>query len=79
MIRKALTGLVEHKLEYPQGCFVNFDLKIIDLFREMSRREIGIEDRIILEYERVKGLTGRDKLSRMEFSQTWMEMYTLYV
>lgn len=63
----ALTGLVEHKLEYPQGCFVNFDLKIIDLFREMSRREIGIEDRIILEYERVKGLTGRDKLSRMEF------------
>lgn len=63
----ALTGLVEHKLEYPQGCFVNFDLKIIDLIREMSRREIGIEDRIILEYERVKGLTGRDKLSRMEF------------
>ena len=39
----ALTGLVEHKLEYPQGCFVNFDLKIIDLFREMSRREIVVK------------------------------------
>lgn len=41
--------------EYPFECFIDFDFKLIDLFKEQAKKETKVKDRIIIEYESVKG------------------------
>lgn len=45
-------------IEYPEGCNVQFDLKLIDLFEELKRRE-KLSVRIENEYYRLKEALGR--------------------
>lgn len=47
------------EFEFPEGCLVDFDLKLIDLFKEMAQRGLTVRERISLEYDRVKELLGR--------------------
>ncbi len=42
--------------EFPDECMVDFDLRLVDLFREMEKRKQTIRDRIQEEYLRVKEL-----------------------
>lgn len=42
--------------EFPDECMVDFDLRLVDLFREMEKRKRTIRDRIQEEYLRVKEL-----------------------
>lgn len=51
--------------DYPDGCMVDFDLRLIDLFQELARRNQTVKERIRSEYDRVKNLLGRVP-SRME-------------
>ncbi len=53
------------EFEYPDECMVDFDLRLIDLFREMEKRNQTIRERIREEYFRVKELLDRIP-SRME-------------
>ena len=57
---------------YPDGCIVDFDMRLIDLFDEMSRRSLTARERIRREYVRVKELLDGRVPSRMEFF-TYME------
>lgn len=46
-------------LQYPDGCIVDFDMRLVDLFEEMEKKSRGrIQSRITEEYFRVKDLIG---------------------
>ncbi len=51
--------------ELPDDCIVDFDFRLIDLFREMDRRQMKLRDRITREYFRIKDELGR-RPSRMD-------------
>ena len=56
-------------IEYPDDCLVDFDMRLIDLFREISKRSLSIRERILQEYLHVKEkLDGR--------TPTRMELFT---
>lgn len=59
-------------LEYPDDCIVDFDIRLLDLFREMEKREFTIHERIRKEYFRVKELLDDRVPTRMELF-TYME------
>lgn len=48
-------------MEYPEGCNVQFDLKLIDLFEELKKKE-KLSVRIENEYYRLKELLGRQPM-----------------
>ena len=53
------------KTNYPDDCFVDFDMKLIDLFAEMDKKQQSLRDQIKKEYFRVKELLGKQP-SRMD-------------
>ena len=53
------------KTNYPDDCFVDFDMKLIDLFAEMDKKQQTIKEQIRNEYFRVKELLGKQP-SRMD-------------
>lgn len=55
-----------YEIEYPDDCIVDFDMRLIDLFREMDRKSLSIKKRIKQEYYRVKELLDGKVLTRME-------------
>lgn len=61
-----------HRIEYPDDCIVDFDMRLIDLFREMEKKVLSARERIRREYDRVKDLLGNRVPTRMELF-TYME------
>ena len=41
-------------IEYPDDCIVDFDVRLIDLFKEMDKKSLTIKEQINQEYYRVK-------------------------
>ncbi len=52
--------------EYPEDCRVDFDFRIIDVFKKLAAKEMNIKDRILEEFLRVKEVVGH-RPSRVEF------------
>ncbi|MDS0525912.1 DEAD/DEAH box helicase family protein [Clostridium sp. SHJSY1] len=52
--------------EYPEDCRVDFDFRIMDIFKKLAAKEMKIEDRIKEEYFRVKEEL-KHRPSRVEF------------
>ena len=50
---------------FPDDCLIDFDMKLIDLFEEMDKKQMKLRDRIFSEFYRVKELLGNTP-SRME-------------
>ena len=72
---EALEGKTVHdynSIEYPDDCIVDFDMRLIDLFREMDKRSLSVKQRITQEFYRVKELLDGKVPSRMELF-TYME------
>lgn len=59
-------------IEYPDDCIVDFDMRLIDLFRELDKKSLSVRERIRQEYYRVKELLDGKVPSRMELF-TYME------
>lgn len=59
-------GGEDFQFEYPDGCIVDFDMRLIDLFREMENRNLTIRDIIRREYFRVKEFLRGKTPTRME-------------
>ena len=57
--------------DFPDDCLIDFDMKLIDLFAEMDKKNLKISEQIQKEYFRIKELLGRTP-SRMELF-TYME------
>lgn len=43
----------------PEGCLVDFDMRLIDLFEEMQEKGLSFREKVKQEYFRVKDLIGR--------------------
>lgn len=55
-----------NEIEYPDDCIVDFDMRLIDLFREMDKKSLSIKEKIRQEYYRVKELLDGKVPTRME-------------
>lgn len=51
--------------DYPDDCVIDFDMRLIDLFKEMDKKHLRIRDQIRNEYFRVKELLDK-RPSRMD-------------
>lgn len=52
--------------EYPEDCRVDFDFRIIDVFKKLAAKEMNVKERIADEFFRVKELLGH-RPTRVEF------------
>jgi len=48
------TGKLPKEADYPEDCFVDFDFRLIDLFKKMAQDQKKIKDRIIEEFVRIQ-------------------------
>ena len=55
-----------NSIEYPDDCIVDFDMRLIDLFKEMDKKSLSVKERIKQEFYRVKELLGGKVPTRME-------------
>ncbi|MSS64735.1 DEAD/DEAH box helicase [Velocimicrobium porci] len=53
-------------IEYPDDCIVDFDMRLIDLFKELDKKTVSVKERIKQEFYRVKELLDGKVPSRME-------------
>ncbi len=53
-------------MDYPDDCIVDFDMRLIDLFKELDRKSITAKERIRREFYRVKELLDGRVPTRME-------------
>lgn len=60
------------EIEYPDDCIVDFDMRLIDLFKELDKKSLSMKERIAQEYYRVKELLDGKVPTRMELF-TYME------
>ncbi len=68
--KKAVTDY--SSIEYPDDCIVDFDLRLIDLFKELDKRSVTVKERITQEFYRIKDILGDKVPTRMELF-TYME------
>lgn len=51
---------------YPDDCLIDFDMRLIDLFAQMDKKQLKVKDQISNEFFRVKELLGK-RPSRIEW------------
>lgn len=74
---KGITGERDDPTLYPDDCIVDFDMKLIDLFKKMQEKSRGIGERIDAEFDRIWDRIGHVP-TRMElFSEMDDAIYTL--
>lgn len=72
-----ITGERQRKDDYPDGCIVDFDLRLIDLFHRMQQNSRGMGERIDDEIDRIKDQIGHVP-GRMElFTYMDSDIYNL--
>ena len=62
------TAYAYNDIEYPDDCIVDFDMQLIDLFKELDKKSLSVKERIRQEFYRVKEL--------LEKVPTRMELFT---
>lgn len=66
------------EVKYPDGCLVDFDMELIDLFEEMNKRKLSIHETIQNEFFRIKDFLDDKVPTRMElFTYMDSEIYNL--
>lgn len=55
-----------NEIEYPDDCIVDFDMRLIDLFKELDNKSLSVKERIKQEFYRVKELLDGKVPTRME-------------
>ncbi len=53
-------------ITYPEGCLVDFDMDVIDLFQEMDKQKQSLATKLDEEFDRIQGLLEGKVPSRME-------------
>ncbi|MDD7281448.1 DEAD/DEAH box helicase family protein [Floccifex sp.] len=62
----------QYDFDYPDDCIVDFDMRLIDLFREMDKRTMSVKEQIRQEYYKVKEILNGKVPTRVELF-TYME------
>ena len=66
------TNCEPREMEYPDDCIVDFDMRLIDLFKTLHMKSLTVKERIRQEFYRVKELLDGKVPTRMELF-TYME------
>lgn len=53
-------------IEYPDDCIVDFDMRLIDLFKELDKKSLSVKERIKQEFYKVKELLDNKVPTRVE-------------
>ena len=65
--------------DVPDNCIVDFDMQLIDLFREIDKKHLKLQDQIRTEFYRIKDLIGK-RPTRMDlFTYMDAEIYQMAV
>ena len=67
------------KTDYPDDCFVDFDMRLIDLFAEMDKKQQTIKEQIRNEYFRIKELFGKQPTRMDLFTYMDDDVYQMAV
>ena len=67
------------KADYPDDCFVDFDMRLIDLFAEMDKKQLTIKEQIRNEYFRIKELLGKQPTRMDLFTYMDDDVYQMAV
>ena len=67
------------KADYPDECFVDFDMRLIDLFAEMDKKQLTIKEQIRNEYFRIKELLGKQPTRMDLFTYMDDDVYQMAV
>lgn len=67
------------KADYPDECFVDFDMRLIDLFVEMDKKQLTIKEQIRNEYFRIKELLGKQPTRMDLFTYMDDDVYQMAV
>lgn len=59
-------GKSPQEYEYPEDCAIDFDFRLIDIFKDQATKEVKFKDRIVEEYNKIKGDLNHVP-SRVEF------------
>lgn len=46
------------EFEYPEDCFIDFDFKLVDLFKIQAKQKLKVKEKIVLEFNSVKEELG---------------------
>ena len=65
------------KSDLPDDCIVDFDMRLIDLFREMDKKQERVKDRIAGEYVRIRERIGRRPMRMDLFTHMEEDVYRL--
>lgn len=68
----ARTACDYNHMEYPDDCLVDFDMRLIDLFKELDKKSLSVKETIKQEFYKVKELLDGRVPTRMELF-TYME------
>ncbi len=64
-------------MQLADGCMVDFDMRVIDLFEEMDRKKIKLDVKLKNEYDRIKELLGKRPMRMDLFTCMEEETYRL--
>ena len=67
------------KTKLPDDCIVDFDMRLIDLFHEMDRKQMKLRDRIKAEYQRIKEQLDSRPLRMDLFTYMEEDVYQLAI
>ncbi len=68
----------DKEIQYPDGCLVDFDMELIDLFEEMNKRKLSIHEAVKNEFFRIKELLDDKVPTRMDlFTYMDSEIYNI--
>ena len=70
---------VSDRKDIPDDCMIDFDLRLIDLFEEMDRKNQKPKERIRMEYFRVKDFLGRSPSREGFFTYMEDDIYQLAI
>lgn len=65
--------------EFPDDCMIDFDLKLIDLFQEMDKKNLKVKDRIQMEFTRVEEFLEKIPTRLELFTYMEDEVYQLAI
>lgn len=55
---KAFVKGTPMEFEYPEECYIDFDFRLVDLFKQQSENELNAKDKILKEYQDIKAQLG---------------------
>jgi len=67
------------KTDFPDDCIIDFDMRLIDLFKEMDKKNQKVKDIIRAEYFRVKDLLGKIPTRIELFTEMDEDVYQLAI